>query len=304
MSRQARKRRERHSRSGGTRLFLLGGGLLAGVLIVGAIAAIAYVLHVAQSAPALDKLRPLLSGGSSQVFASDGTRLGFIQSDELRTPVGWSRDPPEPQGRDGGDRGSALLQAQRRRPHGHLPRGGQGRHPRRRAAGRLDDHDAADAQPLPRRRPAHAQAEDHRGQARARLRESTQQALDPHQLPQQRPLRHRRRPDGGRRAGGRADLLRQARLAAQPPAVGAARRAAAGAVAVQPVPRPRRGEGAAQRGAREDGRAALHHARAGRRDRGQGRWRRTRVTSTRSAARTSSSNTCASCWCTATARRP
>jgi penicillin-binding protein 1A len=67
--------------------------VLAGVLVIGTIAVVGYVLHVAQSAPALDKLRPLLSGGSSQVFASDGTRLGFIKSDELRSPIGWSEIP-------------------------------------------------------------------------------------------------------------------------------------------------------------------------------------------------------------------
>ncbi len=69
--------------------------MLAITLAVGAIAAIAYVLHVAQSAPSLSKLRPRVSGGSSQVFAADGTRLGFIQSDELRTPVGWSEIPAD-----------------------------------------------------------------------------------------------------------------------------------------------------------------------------------------------------------------
>ena len=62
-------------------------------LIVGAIAAVGYVLHVAQSAPALETLRPLVAGGSSQVFAANGTRLGFIQSDQLRTPVSWSEIP-------------------------------------------------------------------------------------------------------------------------------------------------------------------------------------------------------------------
>ena len=67
--------------------------MLAGALVIGTIAVVAYVLHVAQSAPALDKLRPLLSGGSSQVFAADGTRLGFIKSDELRSPIGWSEIP-------------------------------------------------------------------------------------------------------------------------------------------------------------------------------------------------------------------
>jgi penicillin-binding protein 1A len=93
MSRQARQRRRRHSHGGATRILLVGGGLLAGGLVIGAIAAVGYVLDVARSAPALAKLHPILSGGSSQVFAADGTRLGFIQSDELRTPVGWSEIP-------------------------------------------------------------------------------------------------------------------------------------------------------------------------------------------------------------------
>src|SRR5437660_1314749 len=93
MSRQARQRRRRH-RSGGTaRIFLVGGGALAAAVVIGTIAAVSYVLSVAHSAPALSSLHPLLTGGSSQVFASDGTRLGFIQSDELRTPVGWSEIP-------------------------------------------------------------------------------------------------------------------------------------------------------------------------------------------------------------------
>ena len=62
-------------------------------MVIGTIAAVGYVLHVAQSAPALATLRPLVGGGSSQVFAANGTRLGFIQSDQLRTPVSWSQIP-------------------------------------------------------------------------------------------------------------------------------------------------------------------------------------------------------------------
>jgi penicillin-binding protein 1A len=68
-------------------------GLAASILIAGSIAAVAYVLHVADSATAPSKLKPLVTGGSSQVFAADGTRLGFIASDELRTPVNWSSIP-------------------------------------------------------------------------------------------------------------------------------------------------------------------------------------------------------------------
>ena len=93
MSRQARQRRRRHNRAGPTRFLLIGGGILVTALIIGAIAAVGYVLNVAQSAPAIASLHAIIGGGSSQVYAADGTRLGFIQSDELRTPVGWNDIP-------------------------------------------------------------------------------------------------------------------------------------------------------------------------------------------------------------------
>src|SRR5580700_4413396 len=91
MSRQARNRRR--SRRAGTRFLLVSVSVLAITLVIGVIAAVGYVLHVADSAPALSSLHPLLGGGSSQVFAANGERLGFIQSDELRTPVSWSEIP-------------------------------------------------------------------------------------------------------------------------------------------------------------------------------------------------------------------
>src|SRR5271154_2890564 len=93
MSRHARHRRLRHHRAGPARILLIGGGVLACALIVAAIAAVGYVLHIAQSAPALASLRPLVGGGSSQVYAANGTRLGFIQADQLRTPVSWDEIP-------------------------------------------------------------------------------------------------------------------------------------------------------------------------------------------------------------------
>jgi penicillin-binding protein 1A len=95
MSRQARQRRRRHNRAGPTRVLLVGGGVLACTLVLGTIAAVGYVLHVAGTAPALSSLHPILSDGSSQVFAADGTRLGFIQSDDLRSPVGWNEIPTD-----------------------------------------------------------------------------------------------------------------------------------------------------------------------------------------------------------------
>ncbi len=67
--------------------------MLTTAAIIAAVAAVLYVVHIADSAPAIGRLRAIVSGGSSQVFASDGTRLGFIQSDQLRTPVGWKSIP-------------------------------------------------------------------------------------------------------------------------------------------------------------------------------------------------------------------
>lgn len=68
------------------------GGLACAVVICGLVA-IGYVLSVAESAPSLDALRPKLAGASSQVFAADGSRLGFIQSDVLRSPITTAQIP-------------------------------------------------------------------------------------------------------------------------------------------------------------------------------------------------------------------
>src|SRR3989441_5002675 len=95
MSRQARKRRRAHNRAGPTRILLIGSCVFVGAAIIGTIAAVAYVLNVADSAPKITSLRPILGIGSSQVFAADGTRLGFVQSDVLRTPVSWQQIPAD-----------------------------------------------------------------------------------------------------------------------------------------------------------------------------------------------------------------
>ncbi len=91
MSTQARRRRRRHSDVPAA--LLIGAGVLVVALVIGAIAAVGYVLDVARSAPPLSSRRLLLGAGPSQILASDGTRLGFVNSDILRTPVGWSQLP-------------------------------------------------------------------------------------------------------------------------------------------------------------------------------------------------------------------
>ena len=46
-----------------------------------------WALDVAAEAPPIDELKPIDKGENSEIFAADGTRLGFIRSDESRTPI-------------------------------------------------------------------------------------------------------------------------------------------------------------------------------------------------------------------------
>jgi penicillin-binding protein 1A len=65
---------------------------VAAIVLVSLIA-VGYILSVAQSAPSLADLTPKLPGASSEVFAANGTRLGFIQSDVLRSPITSAQMP-------------------------------------------------------------------------------------------------------------------------------------------------------------------------------------------------------------------
>ena len=69
--------------------------MLLGVLAsVGAGAV--YVVHYANLAPPLSKLRAVVAEtGTPRVFASNSTPLGYIESDTLRTPVTTSEIPPD-----------------------------------------------------------------------------------------------------------------------------------------------------------------------------------------------------------------
>jgi penicillin-binding protein 1A len=93
MSRQARKRR--HGRRGGTRVLFVAAAVVGVSFVVGVIAAVGYVLNVAHDTRGLASRHARIGGGTSEVYAADGSRLGAIQSDELRTPVGWSEVPTD-----------------------------------------------------------------------------------------------------------------------------------------------------------------------------------------------------------------
>ena len=72
---------------------LLGLGVLATICVIAACSAAGYVLAIAASAPDLDELKADDKGEISVVYAADGSRLGFVQSDVLRRVIPF-RDIP------------------------------------------------------------------------------------------------------------------------------------------------------------------------------------------------------------------
>jgi len=85
-ARQRRRHRRSHGGSVGRKILYVFVGLfvLIGVALGGGVV---WVLNVAADAPDIDTLKPADSGSNTQIFAADGTSLGYVQSDILRTPV-------------------------------------------------------------------------------------------------------------------------------------------------------------------------------------------------------------------------
>jgi penicillin-binding protein 1A len=74
-------------------VFALAGVLVVCVAAVGGLAIAGWVVNVAQSAPNLSSLHPRMPGSPSQVFAANGTSLGYIWSPSVRSPVPGSEIP-------------------------------------------------------------------------------------------------------------------------------------------------------------------------------------------------------------------
>src|SRR3954469_130736 len=94
MTYRQRKQR-RHRRNGGGRSKTMLALAVLGIVIAPALlSATGYVLSVAATAPDLSELKPQNKGETSVIYAADGSRLGFVQSDEIRTPISWREMKP------------------------------------------------------------------------------------------------------------------------------------------------------------------------------------------------------------------
>ncbi len=71
------------------------GVLIICAITVGALAIAGWVVNVAHSAPNLNTLKPFVPGSPSQVFASDGTSMGYIWSPSVHTELAGATIPQE-----------------------------------------------------------------------------------------------------------------------------------------------------------------------------------------------------------------
>ena len=92
MTHRQRKFRRRN-RHGARSKVLLGVGVIATVCVIAVLSLAGYVLAIASTAPDLSELKPVDKGQISVVYAADGSRLGFVQSDILRRVIPWSEMP-------------------------------------------------------------------------------------------------------------------------------------------------------------------------------------------------------------------
>jgi penicillin-binding protein 1A len=93
MTQRARRRQRRSGRK--RNKIFLGLGVFVAIVAIGILSVGIWALSIAADAPPIEELKPVETGSSSAVFAADGSRLGFIQSDESRTPIKLNKIPEE-----------------------------------------------------------------------------------------------------------------------------------------------------------------------------------------------------------------
>jgi len=82
----------RHRGSPG-KVFVAVAAVLGGLLLTAIAAAGGWVLSIAADAPNPDNLKEINKGQNSVIYAGDGSKLGLINSTEIRTPIPLSKIP-------------------------------------------------------------------------------------------------------------------------------------------------------------------------------------------------------------------
>jgi penicillin-binding protein 1A len=93
MTYRQRQVRKRRGKGNVRKRAFLGFALVLSVLGLAVLSAVGWVIAVAASAPDIKDLKPTDKGANSVVYAADGSRLGYVQSDTNRTPIVWGDMP-------------------------------------------------------------------------------------------------------------------------------------------------------------------------------------------------------------------
>jgi penicillin-binding protein 1A len=90
-----RQRKQRRRRSTRGKPVFVGFAVVGTLVAIAALSAVGYVIAVAATAPALSELKPKDKGQNSVIYAANGALLGYVKSDEIRTPIGWDEMPED-----------------------------------------------------------------------------------------------------------------------------------------------------------------------------------------------------------------
>ena len=261
MTQRQRRRSRRRGGASSKILFVLAAVLALGVALTIGVAS--WVLDVAAKAPPLSACKPIDQGGNSVLFAGDGSRLGYIASDEARTPVAIKRVPADLK------HATVAIEDERFYEHDGIDyEGGLRALVQNVEAGKIVQGGSTITMQLmrnlcitdPKR---NIERKIQEAQLALEYEKKFSQGRHPRQVPERGLLRDGQRQHRGRGPGRLGDLLLEAGLEADPRAIGAARRPPAGALGLQPDPQPQGGQRTPQRGPRENGRPRLHLETAG-----------------------------------------
>src|SRR3954470_7214328 len=81
------RRRAKKVKHTGRNTVLIGLGVFAALIGIGAASVLGYVISVAATTPNLDELKPIDNGQTSAVYATNGRLLGYVKSSIVRQPI-------------------------------------------------------------------------------------------------------------------------------------------------------------------------------------------------------------------------
>jgi penicillin-binding protein 1A len=87
------RHRHRHKRRSARHTGLLVAAVALVAVLIAGLSAVGYVVTVYATGPDYEELKPIDKGATSVIFAADGSRLGYVRSDVVRTPIAWEKMP-------------------------------------------------------------------------------------------------------------------------------------------------------------------------------------------------------------------